>query len=700
MFFTQGTFVRKAEVIFSANYFGFDDVVTSDGERISDRISAIPFQDLPDISPAEFASRQKKFKTVIDSEEMPVEFLIGEMGDFVLSDEFLAKRTEFADLLLEKCEELIYIRTLMTNYASFYTLTWKLFSTFENVLREQGYTWDGMMHWMETVHAPFLIKQHQQSENPGISIRRYINALLNFTLDWSILQRRKLMKLMETSKIKEGEKYCLAFHASHSYRDLQEMGGVRLKDLKDHANAVGGCWGNDSWAVLVRDDVDIDFDTTNDEAGGAGLENTQSKRAILIPVSVFSSTQIIRICDLLGQNDDYKRFGADEETPSGVEKFSGYRNSTQIPGSQGLRLHVSNIEQVEDEELVEFDNLTSTEETEFQDESANEEPDLVNDHDHSEDVISCMECSAEFYTRRELSTHFRNSHSVKDGPSTKSTDKSKSITEVSINSRNYFVCNCGFSSLQKSASTRHKCRSGDSVLFHCLECNKPCKNPGSLKRHVDSKHKNKETLQASSIELESTNSSSMDLTNIATNNSMNGSRKSCNICKKTLLNDSNLKKHMHRVHSDVEGIFQEAEVAVNTSCEICKKTLLNESNLKKHMERVHSVIKEFNSSQPLSESRIRSLLTKTADESATILTETGILEETPGFSCNICSKTLKSKLNLENHLSKVHKKDGTDKVVGKDAEVSKARRPSTRSSQPTERRRSVSLLRHKGKRKY
>ena len=73
MFFTQGTFVRKAEVIFSANYFGFDDVVTSDGERISDRISAIPFQDLPDLSPAEFASRQKKFKTVIDSEEMPVE---------------------------------------------------------------------------------------------------------------------------------------------------------------------------------------------------------------------------------------------------------------------------------------------------------------------------------------------------------------------------------------------------------------------------------------------------------------------------------------------------------------------------------------------------------------------------------------------------------------------------------------------------
>jgi hypothetical protein len=59
------------------------------------------------------------------------------MGDFLLSDEFMAKRTEFSELLLEKCEELIYIRTLLTNYASFYTLTWKLFSISEVVFREQ-----------------------------------------------------------------------------------------------------------------------------------------------------------------------------------------------------------------------------------------------------------------------------------------------------------------------------------------------------------------------------------------------------------------------------------------------------------------------------------------------------------------------------------------------------------------------------------
>ena len=100
--------MRRAEVIFSANYFGFDDVVTSDGERISDRICAIPFNDLPDISPQEFVSRQKRFKAVIDAEEKPVEFVIVEMGDLDLSEEFMVKRTEFSAILIQMCEELIY----------------------------------------------------------------------------------------------------------------------------------------------------------------------------------------------------------------------------------------------------------------------------------------------------------------------------------------------------------------------------------------------------------------------------------------------------------------------------------------------------------------------------------------------------------------------------------------------------------------
>ena len=173
------------------------------------------------------------------------------------------------------------------------------------------------MNWVDRVHVPFLMKQHQEKDHAKISIKRYFNDLFNnFMVDWTVQERRKLLKLCETAKLKSGEKYCLAYHPSLSFRVLQEMGGVKLKDLKDHTNSIGGAWGADTWACLVKDDTEDDFD---DNGSNSGLDNTCSKRAILIPVSVFTSTQMMRICDSLGQNDDYRRFGVDEETPSGVE---------------------------------------------------------------------------------------------------------------------------------------------------------------------------------------------------------------------------------------------------------------------------------------------------------------------------------------------------------------------------------------------
>ena len=72
------------------------------------------------------------------------------------------------------------------------------------------------------------------------SIRRYISDLLTFMVDWSVLDRMKLGKICETSKLKNDQKYCLAFHASPWFTDFQELGGVSLKDLKAHTNAVGG----------------------------------------------------------------------------------------------------------------------------------------------------------------------------------------------------------------------------------------------------------------------------------------------------------------------------------------------------------------------------------------------------------------------------------------------------------------------------
>ena len=135
------------------------------------------------------------------------------------------------------------------------------------------------MNWLERVHAK-------------ISIKRSFNGLFNtFMVTWTVFERRKLLKLCETAKLKSGEKYCLAFHPSFTFRDLQEMGGVKLRELSDHTNSIGDVWGADTWACLVKDDTD-DFD---ENVSNSGIDNTCSKRAVLVPVSVFTSSRIINI---------------------------------------------------------------------------------------------------------------------------------------------------------------------------------------------------------------------------------------------------------------------------------------------------------------------------------------------------------------------------------------------------------------------
>ena len=85
--------------MFSANYFGMDeDKGTVDGERTLDRIAAVPFGEWSDMSVNDFAAKQNKFKTIVDNPTKPTEFVIGEMGDYLRSEEFKEKRLEFSDL--------------------------------------------------------------------------------------------------------------------------------------------------------------------------------------------------------------------------------------------------------------------------------------------------------------------------------------------------------------------------------------------------------------------------------------------------------------------------------------------------------------------------------------------------------------------------------------------------------------------------
>ena len=117
----EGIFPKRAEVFFSANYFAMDEEATSDSERTCDRLSVIPFQEWEFMPASEFSRRQNLFRSVVESEVRPTEFVIGEIGNFINSSEFKEKSEEFAQWLYDKAE-VIKIRTLLTNWVLCYSL--------------------------------------------------------------------------------------------------------------------------------------------------------------------------------------------------------------------------------------------------------------------------------------------------------------------------------------------------------------------------------------------------------------------------------------------------------------------------------------------------------------------------------------------------------------------------------------------------
>ena len=497
--------------------------------------------------------------------QKPTTLHIGEIDDFIRSEEFKNKAKEMASMLYEKTDECVKIRSIITNYSSFYAILWKLNQIFEDVWSELGYDWDGFLDWVEKNHAPFLKKQHQERDHSKLSIRRYITDLMNFVLDWPLIERRKILKICETSKLKNGQKYCLAFHPSPKYVDFQLMGGVSLKDLKTHTNAVGGAWGEDTWAALVKDNCDAIIDDTEEE--GKGLEDTKAKRALLIPMIVFTSSHIIRVSGLTGQTEDYKKFGVDEETPSGVLDV---RNSTQASGSS-LNLVLSDVSSIQapeveqhgpDDNDIIFDELQPPEDDDFLVESSE---DLDDD--------ATLEEATEIRSEEEHNDSNDDNEGISFLTHPKLTEDSKrddtrDITVLEKGDKTFFVCQCGYSSGSKSGAQRHKCREVSDVSYACNVCGQVCKNPGSLKRHTNSKH-GKESLSGQfylltlidlfhvhllyfvyhlngTFILATTSNSTSSTIASSTENET-----TCQLCDKVLSTKYNLARHLTRVHAQV-----------------------------------------------------------------------------------------------------------------------------------------------------
>ena len=147
----------------------------------------------------------------------------------------------------------------------------------------------------------------------------------------------------------------------------------------------------------------------------------------------------------------------------------------------------------------------------FKDESADEVDDMV---------FTCLDATKPTSSKKRLSTSL----------------KSKSLREVTILSsgdKTFFVCSCGFSSTNKSGSSRHKCRAvADKITHSCKVCGKACLNPGSLKRHLTKMHGSRQSI---SLPVSSTAASLK-----------------CTVCGKVLASKSNLKNHLSKVHGKSE----------------------------------------------------------------------------------------------------------------------------------------------------
>ena len=174
--------------------------------------------------------------------------------------------------------------------------------------------------------------------------------------------------------------------------------------------------------------------------------------------------------------------------------------------------------------------------------------------------------------------------------------------------------------------------------------------------------------------------------------------------------------------STEENSSNEKSKEADSSCGKCGKTLKNNLNLTRHMLRVHG---EVSNHESISETVSVEQNVFVASEGVPSVASTD--ESTTSASkCDICGKTLKSVKNLAKHKEKVHNKDVTRKKPLTNTAIEELLDASNDEHErgaaglvPTEsvpeqqpqgrrtrsqrtqagRRRSLSLLRHKGRRK-
>ena len=164
------------------------------------------------------------------------------------------------------------------------------------------------------------------------------------------------------------------------------------------------------------------------------------------------------------------------------------------------------------------DYRNETEENETEDQTLVENNDYENEVDVDSDDIDFMDKTNE---RPNLSKTLKAKK-----------NSSRNFATFERNESTFFVCHCGFNSTNKSGASRHKCRNKPELECACNDCDKVCRNPGSLQRHKNSMHIRKDIDE--------------------TNTSAPSSGFPCHICKQVLKSERTLKNHM-KTHPDTDN---------------------------------------------------------------------------------------------------------------------------------------------------
>ena len=272
-------------------------------------------------------------------------------------------------------------------------------------------------------------------------------------------------------------------------------------------------------------------------------------------------------------------------------------------------------------------------------ERSDEDDDLEFEEDSEQDekarTFSCNKCAATFNSSFDFEVHLNKGHANADA--------------------NHFDCStCGQTFNSQSGLESHACKNSDDnwTVDDKTECNLCGRFVKHLGQHLSRFHKQRSNSQ----------SVTRQRSNVV-------NTKQCSQCPKKFKSNSDRERHENGVHS--KGRFP---------CEICGTILTAKTYLIAHMRRVHRILKndlnltefdEFNSMKnehhkdPTEKSYcdicdrhfkerryLRQHMRNVHNEKLSKQPE-----ESKGFDCEYCDKSLGSEYNLQRHIQVVHKKD-------------------------------------------